>query len=96
MGLFFGVFWGLIMWFLVRRANDVPIASAVTIRGRRRALRRRTAGYFRWRASKLALQGLPRQGWLELSGARPARTAAIGLAFDQPADLSRYSALQHW
>jgi hypothetical protein len=56
MGLFFGVFWGLIMWFLGWRANDVPIASAVTMSVVAGVLFGViTAAYFRWRASKLAL-----------------------------------------
>jgi hypothetical protein len=56
MGLFFGVFWGLIMWFLGWRANDVPIASAMTMSVVAGVLFGViTAAYFRWRASKLAL-----------------------------------------
>jgi uncharacterized protein DUF6404 len=29
MGLFFGVGWGLVMWFLVWRADEVPIAIVI-------------------------------------------------------------------
>ena len=56
MGLFFGVFWGLIMWFLGWRANDVPIAFALAMSAVAGVLFGVTmAAYFRWRASKLAL-----------------------------------------
>jgi hypothetical protein len=44
------------MWFLGWRANDVPIASAVTMSVVAGVLFGViTAAYFRWRANKLAL-----------------------------------------
>jgi cytosine/uracil/thiamine/allantoin permease len=56
MGLFFGVSWGLVMWFLVWRADDVPIAIAVVTSVLAGALFGVImAAYFHWRARKLAL-----------------------------------------
>jgi len=56
MGMFFGVGWGLVMWFLVWRADDVPIAIVVIMSVVAGALFGVImAAYFRWRARKLAL-----------------------------------------
>jgi membrane associated rhomboid family serine protease len=56
MGLYFGVFWGLAMWFLVWRGDDMPIAIAVTASVLAGLLFGAImAVYFRWRARKLGL-----------------------------------------
>jgi Family of unknown function (DUF6404) len=56
MSLFFGVAWGLGMWFLVWHADDVPIAIAAVMSVLAGALFGVImAAYFRRRARKLAL-----------------------------------------
>ena len=56
MGLFFGVFWGLVMWFTIWREDDMPIALALTTSAIAGLLFGVImAAYFRWRARKLAL-----------------------------------------
>jgi len=56
MGLFFAVTWGLLMWLLLWRSEDMPIAvGIVTSLLAGLAFGLIMAAYYRWRASKLAL-----------------------------------------
>ncbi len=55
-GPFFAVCWGLLMWFLLWRSDDMPVAIAVVtslLAGLAFGLI--MAAYYRWRARKLAL-----------------------------------------
>jgi hypothetical protein len=56
MGVFFGVSWGLLMWFFLWRDDNMPLAIAIAASLLAGALFGVTmAAYYRWRAKKLAL-----------------------------------------
>jgi len=66
MGLYFGVAWGLFMWFVIWRDENMPIVIAVITSVLAGVLFGvAMAAFFRWRARKLALprwEDYPRPG----------------------------------